>query len=260
MLTFRMLLESAGIDAATVRLLRHRHAQRYQRAVFFDAIHRSERFQRYQEVQGNPRVIRQMASAALLAAFVPDPAGRTVFAGLWMVKGVRRGYSPDPYKPPEAPGPHSSVFDTERLPALDSYVGRLVIDWGGGELRRHAEVPVVPGFRAFSCSLGELDALPESWLDVLRSTRGVYLLVHRQSGAQYVGSAPGAGGFLGRWGGYSDGHGGNVALRELAHAATDYDACILETVGSSATVDDIYELESRWKTKLGSRAQGLNRN
>lgn len=277
MLTFRTLLQSDGIDASTVRLVRHRHRQRYQRAMYLDAIHRHARFEQYQAGQGNPRVISQMASAAILASFLPDPAGRTVFIGLWKVNGVLRGaQSPDPYQPPSPPGPHSSIIELERLLALDNYSGRLVVDWGGGErawvqyadrrdkeiveLRRHAEVPVFPGIGAFSCSLGEVDALPESWLGVLRSARGVYLLVHRTSGAQYVGSAPGVGGFLSRWRGYADGHGGNVALRELAHAAADYDATILETVGSSATTDDIYQLESRWKVKLGSRVQGLNRN
>lgn len=75
-----------------------------------------------------------------------------------------------------------------------------------------------------------------------------------------MGSAPGADGFLGRWRGYADGHGGNIAMRELAHPASEYDVCILETVGSSATFEDVCELESVWKQKLGSRVQGLNRN
>jgi hypothetical protein len=80
------------------------------------------------------------------------------------------------------------------------------------------------------------------------------------TGAQYVGSATGSDGFLGRWRGYSDGHGGNVALRELGHGAEEFDVRILETVGSAATVQDVYDLESLWKEKSGSRVQGLNRN
>jgi hypothetical protein len=31
-------------------------------------------------------------------------------------------------------------------------------------------------------------------------------------------------------------------------------------VGSGATVEDVCDLESQWKKKLGSRVQGLNRN
>jgi len=212
-----------------------------------------------------------LALEALLAFFL-----ESVFIGLWSVKGTLPRHSPDPYMPPSAPGPHSTVVDLERMPELDGYSGRLVIEWGGGErawvqyadrrdkevveLRRRVEEPQFPGIGEFSCGLHEVDSLPESWQELLRTARGVYLLVHRTTGAQYVGSATGAGGFLGRWRGYADGHGGNLALRELGHAADNYDAWILETAGSAATVDDVYALESRWKKKLGSRAQGLNRN
>jgi hypothetical protein len=114
--------------------------------------------------------------------------------------------------------------------------------------------------RPKSASLHEVDALPTSWLEPLRTCRGVYLLVHRETGAQYVGSATGSDGFLGRWRCYADGHGGNRGLRELAHPPDHYDVRILETVGSSATRDDVYDIESIWKEKLGSRVQGLNRN
>lgn len=83
-----MLLQAEGIEASRVRLVRHRHRQRYQRAMYFDAIRRHARFEQYQAGQGNPRVISQMASADMLASFVPDPAGHTVFIGLWKVTGV----------------------------------------------------------------------------------------------------------------------------------------------------------------------------
>lgn len=276
MLTFEVLLEAAGLQPSVVRLVRHRHAAKYQRTMYFDAIHRHPRFDQYQSGQGNPRVVSLMGTAAALASFVVDPAGRTMFIGLWRVRGTRPGHIPDPYMPRSVAGPHSSTIDLERMPELDTYSGRIVIDWGGGErawvqyahrrdkeiveLRRRIEEPQFPGIGEFTCGLHEVDSLPDSWQELLRTARGVYLLVHRTTGAQYVGSATGAGGFLGRWCGYADGHGGNLALRELGHAADNYDARILETAGSSATVDDVYALESHWKNKLGSRAQGLNRN
>jgi hypothetical protein len=218
-----------------------------------------------------------MRSAEILASFVVEPGGQTVFVGLWRVRGSEVGYLPDPYRVPSGPARDGSVIiDLERLPTLDQYCGRIIVDWGGGErawvqyahrrdkeiieLRRQAEEQRFPGFTRFACGLHELDALPATWLEPLRASRGVYLVVHRPSGAQYVGSATGADGFLGRWQGYSDGHGGNAAMRELAHGADEYDVRILETVGSSATVDELYDLESLWKEKLGSRVQGLNRN
>lgn len=54
--------------------------------------------------------------------------------------------------------------------------------------------------------------------------------------------------------------GGNVGLRELGADAAEYDVNILEVAASNALVDEIYERESLWKIKLGTRAVGLNRN
>ena len=277
MLTFNTLLVAAGLDPSTVRLVRHRHEHQYRRSMYHDAITRNPRFERYQGCQDNPTVIEQMKSASTLASFVVDPAGDSVFVGLWHVNGAAIGYLPDPYRTsPNPPKDGSTIMNLQRMDALDQYCGRIIIDWGGGErawvqyadrrdkqiveLRRKAEEPQFPGFARFGCALHEVDALPATWHEALRATRGIYLLIHRSSGAQYVGSATGGDGFLGRWRGYSDGHGGNIALRELAHPADDYDVRILETAGSGATVEDVCDLESRWKDKLGSRVQGLNRN
>ena len=277
MLGFNSLLTAAGLDPAKVRLVRHRHGREYQRLVYQDAIRQNPRFEQYQSGQQNPTVIDQMCSADSIASFVVDPGGETVFVGLWRVKGSRKAYVPDPYitvaRPPLA---GSVTIELERMAALREYCGRIVIDWGGGErawvqyanrrdkeiieVRRHAEEPHFPGFGRFSCGLHEIDALPATWLEALRASRGVYLLVHRETGAQYVGSATGDDGFIGRWLGYADGHGGNAAMRELAHSPEQYDVRILETVGSGATPDEVCDLESLWKEKLGSRAKGLNRN
>jgi hypothetical protein len=54
----------------------------------------------------------------------------------------------------------------------------------------------------------------------------------------------------------SDGHGGNVGMRELMVHAGEYDVNILEVAASDATAEEIYERESMWKTKLGTRAVG----
>jgi hypothetical protein len=245
--------------------------------VYQDAIHQQPRFDEYQRGQSNHRVIEQMRSAEVLASFVVDPGANTVFVGLWRVKGVEQTPTPDPYHvPPRVPSAGSVTFNLERIPELNEYCGRIVVDWGGGErawvqyahrrdkeiveLRRRAEELHFPGFSRFACGLHEVDGLPTGWLEPLRATRGIYLLVHRPSGAQYVGAAIGVDGFLGRWRAYADGHGGNVGLKELAHAPDDYNVKILETVGSSATMEEVCDLESQWKEKLGSRVQGLNRN
>jgi hypothetical protein len=104
-----------------------------------------------------------------------------------------------------------------------------------------------------------------TWKAVLRSKKGVYLLVCKETGAQYVGSATGDNGFLGRWNAYAaDGHGGNKLLKERNQR--DYTVSILEMVGSGAQRSEVLVLENLWKEKLGSRAErlgdefGLNAN
>ena len=276
MFTFNEMLRRAGIEPAQVRLVRHRDPN-VQPAVFAAAMRGDPSFDEYQEHQGTDQVIAQFRAATYLAAFVVEPlTGETVFVGIWERLGDRPG--PQPRVPLRLLGTHSTavVFETRRAPALSEYRGRIVIEWGSGarvwvqradqqdkaivELRREPRALPFPGFLRFHLSLDHVSDVPAGWADALRSTRGVYLLVHRETGQQYVGSASGADGFLGRWLGYEDGHGGNVALRELGASAAAYDVAILETASTDATIEDICERESLWKEKLGSRAKGLNRN
>lgn len=78
-------------------------------------------------------------------------------------------------------------------------------------------------------------------------------------GDQYVGSAAGQDGFMGRWRGYAaNGHGGNVLLRQRQHR--DYTVSIFEVASPDMSRDDIVVREAFWKDKLGARAHGLNAN
>ncbi len=240
MIRLNAILIAAGVDPSKVRLLRHKHQDKFQRLMYRDAMDRNPRFEQYQAGQDDPKVVNQLRSAEVLAAFVVDPRGQTVFVGLWRVHGVTSRRVPDPYHGLSLPPKDGSMgINLERMQALDDYSGRIVIDWGGGtrswvqyaerqdklvlELRQQAYEERFPGFTRFVCGLDQIAGLPVTWTEALRSNRGVYLIVHRQSGAQYVGSAAGIDGFRGRWIAYADGHGGNVALRDLALNAAEYD-------------------------------------
>lgn len=276
MITFNQLLRYAGLDLELVRLVRHRDPT-VQRAVFEAALRADPSFDEYQAHQGTEQVIAQFRAATYLAAFVAEPlTGETVFAGVWERLGDRPG--PVPRVPLAIRGTLSAAvaFDTRRLDVLAEYRGRIVIEWGDAarvwvqradrqdkvitEIRREPHEPPFPGFLHVRLPLDKMSDVPPTWAAALRSVRGVYLLVHRESGEQYVGSAYGVDGILGRWLCYHDGHAGNVAMRELSAGASAYDATILEIVGSDATVEDVCEREALWKIKLGSRAKGLNRN
>lgn len=275
MLTFNQFLRVAGLDPAHVRLVRHKPAREHHRAIFDAAMKSDPRFRAYQEMQGKAQIIAQFRAAKFLAGFVVEPTTKqTVFMGVWKNLGPRKATS-DPFsgKPPKET---TAAFTTEVHDAFDDYRGRIVIGWGDGErawvqraelqdkpiveIRKERVDPPFPGFGTLRHCLGEIETVPVRWADALRSVRGVYLIVHRESGQQYVGSAHGADGFFGRWKCYGDGHGGNVALKELGADANEFDVTVLEVVGSEATNEEIFARETLWKEKLGTRVKGLNRN
>ena len=103
------------------------------------------------------------------------------------------------------------------------------------------------------------------WHQRLGAVAGVYLVLDTLTGRQYVGSASGEHGVLGRWKSYAEsGHAGNKQLRELVDAdksALDrLQFSILQTLDRSLTRREVLAFELLHKTKLGSRAHGLNSN
>lgn len=85
------------------------------------------------------------------------------------------------------------------------------------------------------------------------------------NGDQYVGSAYGEAGILGRWKSYATTrHGGNKRLKALLdsdpqrHVAFWFS--ILRTLPRSLTAKEVITIEEHYKKKLGTRAFGLNEN
>lgn len=166
------------------------------------------------------------------------------------------------------------AYDLVWMPKFNDLVERVVVAWGANprawsqwadkqrkdvvEYRRHAQERPFPGYPNLVISINQVRQLPDSWSTALRVVKGVYLLVH-PDGRQYVGSAYGEDGFLGRWSEYAQtGHGGNKLLRE--HGPANYAASILEVTSSQLDMAGIIGRENQWKAKLGSRAYGLNAN
>jgi len=272
-LTFNSLLESCGIDPHDVRLLRHTPDRYFGRTLY--ALWRDGHpdFLTYQGIQ-HVRM-RQRLAAPCWASFVVTPARSVMFAGLFSVErvGTHDNGTLDPVTRQDVTG-----FDRySQIPveALEAYVGRVFIDWGGSAItwvqRAHSQPkPILeitrtfqeeefPGYAAFLANLSGIDALPSGWRAALRAARGIYLLTCPQAREQYVGSATGEDGFLGRWSAYArDGHGGNVALK--SRDPSDYQVSILEVCGSGQSIEEILAAEQLWKRKLQSREMGLNRN
>lgn len=174
--------------------------------------------------------------------------------------------------------PYYDEYKCHRLDALSKYIGRLSIHWGETTSARRAWVQradnqdkeiievtrtfqeeAFPGFTKLIRPLSEIETMPPTWKEVLRSNGGVYLLACPRTREHYVGSAYGEHGFLGRWEAYAaNSHGGNIGLG--IRDPSDYLVSVLEVAGSSATKEEIIALETTWKIKLHSRDIGLNRN
>lgn len=273
MLTFNDLLALEAIEGSEVRLVRHQDG-RLGRGRMYEAW-RNDRaaFESYQSVQSKDR----FPIGGLLAEFVVTEAQKTVFVGIYRVDAVGRcpSGSTDALLSHDVSGHFR--YDLTLMDHLADYIDRVVIDWGAGTrswVQRAANQPKpvieiaeqyeprFPGFREFVRPINDVPTLPNGWQQVLRSVKGVYLLVDRDSGRQYVGSAKGADSLFGRWVQYAtDGHGGNIGLKRSASGGPRrYQVSVLEVVDENTPDATIEQIESYWKNKLLSRTFGLNIN
>jgi hypothetical protein len=275
---FNTILLAANFRLADVRLLRHQDT-RDAKALTPYQLWRDNRklFELYQRVQNKSNFYRSRLTAPYWASFVGTPSGETMFAGIYSAKNRRLLEHDTPT--PQAPGLDKAgscdEYDLALELRLSDLIGRLIIDWGSGyhawiqradqrdkqviELRAEFKEPAFPGFLNFIEPLSRLDKLPATWIAVLKSSKGIYLLTCPWTKEQYVGSATGEESFWGRWQEYlTTGHGGDVALK--SREPSDYQVSILEVAGTASSHDDIIKMESKWKDKLQSREMGLNRN
>lgn len=272
MITFNTLLQNEGLVPKDVKLVRHRDTrQNYTITPYQLWAANDGRLELYQSYQGR----RVFDGVPYIASFVATPLNETLFVGVYSVADVAiaaKGET-DPLSGEDMAGLHR--YDLREVSCLEDYKGRLIVEWGPGyrswvqragrqdkaviEIRRVVGEPPFPGFLDLRERLNTLAAVPASWRVTLASVGGVYLLVSPKTGRQYIGAAYGDGGFWARWEEYArSGHGGNVKMKEIP--ADDYQVSILEVASSSASFNDIMEMEARWKRKLLTRDFGLNAN
>ncbi|BBO68149.1 hypothetical protein DSCA_20790 [Desulfosarcina alkanivorans] len=275
-LMFNNVLRDTGLDPKEVRLVRHKDTSAARGRSVYELWRDSrDLFEQYQSLQ---RIAaRKKFSAPYWAVFVVNLSNETMFAGIYAARyrGLLDKDTPQPHRDGIDKAGIYDVYDLTLCDEATEFIGRLFIDWGAGalawvqyanrqdkpivELRRRFKEPEFPGFINFIQSLSSLGRLPQSWRHALQAARGVYLLTCPRTKEQYVGSASGTMGFWGRWHDYvQTGHGGNLGLK--SRDPSDYQVSILEVAGSSATDNDILEMEGRWQAKLQSREMGLNRN
>lgn len=170
---------------------------------------------------------------------------------------------------------------------LADLVDRLVIDWGPAtrSWRQNGSTantkPVIailerpvepfPGFEHLVVSFAKLDQVVSeprryaTWHAAMSAVNAIYLIVDTKTGRQYVGSAYGVGGLLGRWRAYVDTyHGGNQLMVAELHAdPATYERlqfAVLQILPKSTTADEVIAVEALYKSKLLTKQFGLNAN
>ena len=179
----------------------------------------------------------------------------------------------------------NAFFQLTQNDMLKEFEGKLTIDWGKSTRMWHqkgtSEKPIISlqpdekkvfsGFEDLILSYDELKEILdnptvyESWHAALSSVYAIYLIVDRETGKQYVGSAYGSGGLLGRWACYiNTRHGNNKLMRELIcnypERYHNFQFSILQILPKTLTADEVVATETKYKKKLLSIEFGMNDN
>ena len=279
MLNIVELLELRGLDAsARIKLVRHQD-----RHFDVEALRREGLFDVYQSFQSKP-----VFDCDYIVSFTGMEQGRARLVGVYRVTDkmpASEAPLPRNFVRPDLINTHGWYYSLEPVPGFGDLNDRVVIDWGANARAWHqwltpkevvqllpiGYVRSFPGYLDFVLTFDELvlvvmnpDANRE-WHRMLSAVAGVYLILDTETGKQYVGSAYGTGGVMGRWATYArTGHGGNAQLEERLQvdrgASKHFRYTLLRTLPSTLTRAEVIRYESLYKEKLGTRAFGLNSN
>lgn len=274
------LLEARGLDAsARVKMLRHKDKTCDVKALYDQGF-----IEFYQSLHSDNRL-----ECDYVVSFLGLEGSEAVFIGVWRVKGkIERGdlQVPIGYLHTEHYTEHNDVFyDLEEVGGFEDIKDRAIIDWGPAALSWHqwcTPKPVLrllptgyvsqfPGYLDFVLTFNQLKAIIKNpsanriWHNMLGAVSGIYLITDTKTGGQYVGSASGQKGILGRWSEYTRaGHGGNKLFKKLLRDNPGYEQhfqfTILRTLPSTLTKREVIKIEVLYKKKLGVIARALNAN
>ena len=282
-MTLNDLFKLYGIDISKskIKLLRH-ETQEYD----LKEIYNSGHFNAYQSIQSKP----WFDKCDFVVSFLGDESKEAArFIGIYKNEGRITPASkiwPKNYPHPKMPR-GSFEYKLTPIDIMEDLKDRLVIDWGKGtrnwaqwlykdkpkevlEIRQAGFLRSFTGYTDLLLRFDELVQILEhprahqDWISALSSAGGIYLILG-QDGKQYIGSATGENGILGRWSEYAkNGHGGNKQLKDLVGKQPDakkhFRFSILEIFSKSLSRKTAESREAIYKRKLGSRDFGFNSN
>lgn len=262
-------LAKVGLPLAETMVIRHAYVKIHKDG--FPGINADSTFDQvlsYTSTQSRDTKVFKAKPARYWVIFLPDLGTR---ARLWAVV-ENAGEIPND-------GPLRE-FDLRVLPeALSDLAGRLVIRWAsprawwvnGTTGQKYPVIEVAdaepepfPGFDHLVVGFDRLQAVISdprfaAWRTALSSVIGIYLITDLSDGRQYVGKADGDETLLQRWTTYAtNGHGGNFELKKRDRK--DFQFSVLRVLDPSTAGADVNAVEGHYKTALGTRTHGLNKN
>lgn len=178
-------------------------------------------------------------------------------------------------------------FDFQELSGFELLKERIVIEWKSPvmwhqyydnemhvvRIDRGLSENNIPVFKSFEDVLLDYNQLKRifetnnaEWKSKLESCNGIYLILDKKCGKQYVGSTYNRDGIWGRWKQYAEtGHGGDKDLKPLLaddsnYASKYFQWCILETLPLKILDEHAIDRESLYKRKFGTKEFGYNNN
>ncbi|MFE4029482.1 GIY-YIG nuclease family protein [Priestia sp. YIM B13551] len=284
MLTINKVLGFAGLDMSkSIKVARHMDT----RGVDVHELYTNGYFNLYQSYQEK----NVFKDCDYLVSCLGIENNQALFIGVYEVGDVTKVEGlPDhldiPYRG-KAKVHSKYKYELKKLNGFEDLEGRLVIKWQNiaqawcmkidtnekevVQLLPKGYIRDFPGYLEINLPFVELQGVINDptansvWHRMLSSVGGVYLIVDTYNGLQYVGSASGKEGILGRWKEYAkNGHGGNKKLKTIIESEPNrvqkFKFSILQTLPRTLTKNEVLIEESKYKHKLGSRAYGLNLN
>lgn len=268
------------LDLKRIKLIRHslKHAR-------CKVCYESGWLEEYQKIQNE----NFFNNCDYILSFIGESGTSAKFLGCYKVAGgmhVRRCTIPNGFPVPEMFQEESSFYyEMESVELLEDLKNRLIIDWGRATVAWHQWATkdkailaiqqnpkfLFRGYEQVVLTYSELKeiiedkTLYENWRTALSSVYAIYLIVDTINGKQYIGSAYGKDGLLGRWRCYIDtGHGNNEGMKEVLCDCSDrfqyYKFSILQILPKTITSDEVIEIETLYKRKLLTKEFGMNYN
>ncbi|MDY6028411.1 MAG: GIY-YIG nuclease family protein [Prevotella sp.] len=276
--------EFDNADKKRVRLIRHKDNRKekvidgksYFNSLYDLYLNEHSVFLSYQSEQ----VVKRFKEVDYIVSFIGEESCSSRFVGVYKNEGIIK--SLEDYN-----GEEHAKFEFTELYGFDLLKEKVIIDWQNpvSWLQNYVNqmpviridrgikennIPIFTRFEDVVLDYNQLKLIIETnhaeWKAKLESCNGIYLILDKKTGKQYVGSTYNTRCIWGRWTEYAKtGHGGDKDLKPLlendeAYAKKYFQWCILETLPLKILEEHAIDRESLYKRKFGTREFGYNNN